>query len=91
MQWYKISCKTCHVGAGKNYDQILYIYNQNLMSAVKVFRRQGAVPHNKFPEIRALNLEESSRLETYVRNNLRMPIDKARRTCLRCTRENPPM
>ncbi|MEK6917719.1 MAG: hypothetical protein AABW51_02115 [Nanoarchaeota archaeon] len=63
MHWYKIVCKECHQGAGNRQTQELYAFSPDVIGAIKKYRHTGGVPHNRIPEIRPLNEEESSFLE----------------------------
>jgi len=43
MPWYKAVCKNCHIGAGRNLEQTLYIFHTDIMRAITKFQKQGGV------------------------------------------------
>lgn len=91
MFWYKAECKNCHLKPGMNLNQTIYIYDRDIMAAIRKFRRQGAVPHDKLPNIRLLSTEESSKLEDYALREFGLSAFDARRRCIRFQSERPPV
>ena len=59
MRYYRAMVKLGHVGSGNSRETCLYIYAENIMSAMKIAKRTPAVKHNKLP----LNIIEITKEE----------------------------
>ncbi len=82
MKWYKITAKETHVGGKKGF-QVIYIWAKDTLDAIDRYKMLGGVPRNKIPEIRPLNLKESSLLEKIIVEDRKWNVWLAKKKAVR--------
>ncbi|MFH1308232.1 MAG: hypothetical protein ABIH72_05245 [archaeon] len=91
MPWYKFICKATHMGAGTHHEQVLYIFNKDIIAALEKYKYIGGVKRDSVPNITTLTQEEQSTLEKALVEEKNLNPRKARNIPIRYYKEKAPV